>query len=64
VVESSATTNDGEPPSSEEATLASHPTGFGVEWRWFFLEALFEGLLDHDRRKGGSGHAPTPVPAA
>jgi len=54
-----------EPPSSE-AERSYAVDAFGRRSRRYsaFLEALLDGLLEYIAGEGGSGHAPTPLPAA
>jgi len=62
VDESSA--NPAELPSLIVDSLLVRAFGFATDRYWALLEALFDGLYEYDMRKGGSDHAPAPLPAA
>lgn len=55
-----------EPPSST-LVQASYPIqafGYGTVRYRSFLQALLDGLLEYEARKGGATHGATPLPAA
>ncbi len=53
-----------EPPSASGDSFPVRAFGHGTAHYLAFLEALLDGLMEYEARKGGSGHAPTPQPAA
>jgi len=55
-----------EPPSSPrvEALCPAQAFGWGTSRYRSFLQVLLDGLVEHETRKGGAGHAPEPLPAA
>jgi hypothetical protein len=59
-----ATSHD-EPPSSPGGlSFSSHAFGPDTARRRSFLQALLDGLLEYEARKGQVCHAPQPLPAA
>jgi hypothetical protein len=54
-----------EPPSSSaEVSFPARAFGYGTSRYRAFLEAIVDGLMQYEARKGASGHAPLPLPAA
>jgi len=54
-----------EPPSSSlEVSFPVRAFGYGTGRYRAFLEAIVDGLMEYEARKGASGHAPLPLPAA